>query len=58
MLGRSKGAYWLRTWILEPNRLAQVPVQPIACYVTSDRLFNTAGPWSTDLYNGDKVVTV
>lgn len=58
MLGRSRGAYWLRTWILEPDCLAQVPGQPLACYVTSDKLFNIAGPRSTDLHNGDKAVTV
>lgn len=43
--------YWLRTWILEPHGLAQVPAQPLPSYVTSD---NPAGPQPTDLCNGNK----
>lgn len=54
MLG-SSWVYWLRTWILEPNCLAQVPAQvpaqPLPSYVTSD---NTAGPQPPDLCNGNK----
>ena len=53
-LGRSSHQCCLRTWILEPICLAEVPAQPLPCYGPPDELFNTAGPLLTNLYNRDK----
>lgn len=54
VLGRGGGGYRLRTRILEPGCLVQAPAEPLPGYVASDKLFNPAGPQSTDLYNGGK----